>query len=123
MSPEPSRQPSSGTSAASAERLVEPNQPASLRVERRRFPRYDADWSVTAYYADPSDHVGIVRLDIRDTSLGGIGAEVPMRLPTGTRLSISGSGISQAARRGVVVRCESKHGAHHIGIALVDQPA
>lgn len=79
--------------------------PDILRFERRICPRNHVDGAVTATYSD-GEQTGIVRLELLDTSLTGLGALVRRPLPSGARITLCPRGIPVPWRTATVVRCQ-----------------
>lgn len=88
-------------------RLPAPLKADQLRMERRRFPRQLLEASVTAVFSAADGRVGVLPLELTDSSVTGLGARTSMHVEAGTRIMICPAGIPIPSRSAIVVHCDA----------------
>jgi hypothetical protein len=89
-----------------------------LRMERRRMPRNIVESRVTAVFTGLEGRVGVMPLDITDSSATGLGARTTTMVEMGTKVMICPAGLPVPSRGCTVVRCIAgpNEGEYEIGL-------
>ncbi len=89
-----------------------------LRMERRRMPRNIVESRVTAVFTGAQGRVGVMPLEITDTSATGLGARTSTLVEPGTKVMICPAGMPVPSRGCTVVRCTpgDEAGQYEIGL-------
>ncbi len=89
-----------------------------LRMERRRMPRNIVDSRVTAVFTGGEGRVGVMPLEITDSSATGLGARTSTMVELGTKVMICPAGMPVPSRGCTVVRCVAtdNEGQYEIGL-------
>lgn len=103
---------------------INATQPASrvnaeqLRMERRRFPRRIIEAKVTAVFTSEDGRMGVMPLELTDTSITGMGARCTMEIAAGTKIMICPTNVPVPSRSCTVVHCHAGEGGEGFELGL-----
>src|SRR5690606_253313 len=90
----------------------------TLRIERRRGVRTPASGDLVATFRTGDGRVGLTRVELVDSSDGGLGILSDVELETGATVTLRDARTSQPWSDARAVRCLSDGGRYRVGLQL-----
>lgn len=89
---------------------------AALRLERRSGERRAQPGAAMAAFFDEDGALSLTRVELMDSSPGGLGLRCPVEIEPGVRFSLYSGSIPLPHTTGVVARCEPDGDDFRIGL-------